>query len=62
MCQASLPFIDIEPGETGYIGVTFNSVNKKGLQKPEIILRSNAIQSEISLFLLGTVIPKSKEE
>lgn len=60
--KPSFPFIDINPGETGYIGVTYNSVNKNGDQKPEITVYSNAAQSEITLYLTGTVKPKPEEE
>lgn len=60
--KPSFPFIDILPGETGYIGVTYNSVNKNGPQKPEITVFSNAQQGEIKLFLTGTVKPKDKDE
>lgn len=60
--KPSFPFIDIEPGETGYIGVTYNSVNKDGDQKPEITVYSNADPKEITLYLKGTVKPKAKKE
>ena len=57
----SFPFIDIKPGETGYIGVIYNSVNKDGDQKPEITVYSNALQKEMTLYLTGTVKAKAKE-
>lgn len=60
--KPSFPFIDIEPGESGYIGVTYNSVNKNGVQKPEITVYSNADPKEITLYLNGTVKPKSKNK
>ena len=60
--KPSFPFIDIKPGETGYIGVTYNSVNKDGDQKPEITVFSNAIRKEITLSLMGSVKPKPQEE
>ena len=60
--KPSFPFIDIEPGETGYIGVTYNSVNKDGAQKPEITVYSNAQQKEITLYLTGKVKPKPEKD
>ena len=60
--KPSFPFIDIKPGETGYIGVTYNSVSKDGDQKPQITVFSNAIRKEITLSLTGIVKPKPQEE
>lgn len=37
----SYPFIPVEPGETGTIGITFNSKNKLGNQSPTITVTSN---------------------
>ena len=60
--KPSFPFIDIKPGETGYIGVAYHSVNKDGVQKPEITVFSNAKRKEITLYLTGKVNPKPQEE
>lgn len=60
--KPSFPFIDIEPGETGYIGVTYNSVSKEGPQKPTITVYSNAHPNQMVLHLTGTVKPKPQEE
>ena len=60
--KPSFPFIDIKPGETGYIGVTYNSVNKNGDQMPQITVFSNAIRNEITLSLIGIVKPKPQED
>lgn len=60
--KPSFPFIDIKPGETGYIGVTYNSVNKEGDQMPQITVFSNAIRKEITLSLTGIVKPKFQDE
>jgi len=60
--KPSFPFIDIKPGETGYIGVTYNSVSKDGPQKPTITVFSNAEPKTMTLFLEGIVKPKPKEE
>ena len=38
----SIPFIDIMPGETGYIGIMYNSVGKEGEEYPEVTIFSNA--------------------
>lgn len=56
----SIPFLDINPGENGYVGVTYNSVNKNGAQKPEIILKTNASPKIHKLYLTGTVKPQEK--
>jgi hypothetical protein len=37
----SYPFIPVEPGESGTIGITFNSKNKLGNQSPTITVTSN---------------------
>jgi hypothetical protein len=37
----SYPFIPVGPGETGTIGITFNSKNKLGNQSPTITVTSN---------------------
>jgi len=58
----SYPFIGIPPGETGYIGVTYNSVSKDGPQKPEVTIKTNADKNPFVLYLTGNVIPKDKEE
>lgn len=60
--RPSFPFIPIEPGETGYIGVQYISINKDGDQKPEITVISNGTPAVTSLFLTGFVKQKPKEE
>ena len=60
--QPSYPFVPIEPGETGFIGVTYNSVGKEGLQKPLVTVTSNASNEPIALMLTGFVEPKKKEK
>ena len=60
--QPSYPFVPIEPGETGFIGVTYNSVGKEGLQKPLVTVRSNASKEPIALMLTGFVETKKKEK
>lgn len=58
----SFPFLDIAPGETGFIGVTYNSVSKNGPQKPEITVYTNAYPKERKLYLTTTVLPKKDKE
>ncbi len=61
--QPSYPFIPIEPGEKGYIGVTFDSKGKLGKQKPIITVITNASPSTYKLNLEGYVeAGKSEEE
>ncbi len=61
----SIPFMDILPGEEGYIGVNYNSVGKEGEENPQVTIYSNAKKTPIIVLKLkGTVKPKKemKEE
>jgi hypothetical protein len=58
--RPTVPFLDIAPGESGKIGITYNSVNKDGDQEPEIIIESNTYPKYTTLKLFGKVKPKSK--
>jgi len=58
----SYPFIGIAPGETGHIGVTYNSVSKDGPQKPDITIKTNVDDTSLMIYLSGTVNAKEKEE
>jgi hypothetical protein len=60
--RPSFPFIPIEPGDKGYIGVQYISINKEGNQKPEITVKSNGTPAVTSLLLSGFVKQKPKEE
>ena len=60
--QPSYPFIPIEPGESGFIGVRYNSVGKEGSQKPLITITTNASQEPITLMLSGFVTKPEEEE
>ena len=60
--RPSFPFIPIENGEEGYIGVQYISINKEGYQKPEITVKSNGSAQPITLNLTGYVEPKPKED
>lgn len=60
--RPDFPFIDIPPGETHYIGVTFNSVSKEGFQRPEITIKANTNPSITKLYLSGDVLLKEKEK
>jgi len=58
----SFPFLDIAPGESNVIGVTYNSVSKEGKQTPEITIESNTEPKVTILKLYGYVKPKPKNE
>ncbi len=60
--KPSFPFLDIKPGETGFIGVVYNSVSKEGAQTPEITLETNAYPSTIMITMSGIVTPKKEEK
>ena len=51
----SYPFIPIEPGKEGTIGVTFNSTGKIGPQKPTITVVTNGRPRTLKLNLDGYV-------
>lgn len=53
--QPSYPFIPIGPNETGYIGVRYNSVGKKGAQNPEIDIYTNLRKQPFRLALEGEI-------
>ena len=57
----SYPFIPINPGERGYIGVTYNSVGKSGVQTPVVTIVSDAKENSLKLKLTGSVIEKTEE-
>ena len=60
--QPSFPFLSIEPGDVGTIGVSYHSVGKSGPQKPEIIGHSDAKNDPVkTLFLNINVKDKPKE-
>lgn len=63
--KPSYPFLAIPPGGEGKIGVTFNSVGKKGYQRPTIrVFTNDPDQPEVVLRLTGRVkvIPKEEYE
>jgi len=60
--RPTVPFLDIAPGETNQIGITYNSVNKDGDQEPEIIIESNTYPKHTILKLFGTVKSKPEKE
>ena len=60
--RPSFPFLDIAPGKSNVIGVTYNSVGKDGEQDPEITIESNTVPKITILKLHGTVKPKPKKE
>ena len=56
----SYPFIPIEPGELGYIGVRYNSVGKDGPQKPIVSVLTDGEPSRVTLDLKLVVVEKKK--
>ncbi len=58
----SFPIIPIMPGEEGFIGVTYNSVGKKGRVKPKITVITDGNPKEVDLYLDGYVIEEKAEE
>jgi hypothetical protein len=60
--RPSFPFLDIAPGESNEIGVTYNSVGKEGEQHPEVTVETNTDSKITTIKLYGTVIPKSEKK
>jgi len=60
--RPSFPFIAVEPGDKGYIGVQFISLGKEGVQNPSIEVNSNGSTQPVFLTMSGFVNPKPKEE
>lgn len=58
----SLPFLAIEPGEQGKIGIEYNSVGKNGAQNATVTINSNATEPEFELVLKGNVIGDNKKQ
>lgn len=58
--QPSYPFIPIEAGEEGYIGVRYISVGKLGNQKPLITIKTNASKQPVTLMMAGIVDAPAK--
>ena len=49
--QPSFPFLAIPPGESGFIGVEYNSVGKSGAQNVDITIKTNASKNDLILNL-----------
>jgi len=60
--RPSTPFLAIEPGEDGYIGVKYISVGKSGDQEPTITVTSNAYPETVVLTMKGFVKDRPKVE
>ncbi len=60
--EPSFPFIPIAPGETGTIGVMYDSKGKKGKQIPTIQVTSNSVPKNFTLYLEGEVLVEGEEE
>lgn len=59
--RPTVPFLDIAPGESSKIGITYNSVSKQGEQFPEIIIESNTIPKHSVIKLKGIVKKKAEK-
>lgn len=60
--RPTVPFLDIAPGGSSKIGITYNSVSKQGEQFPEIIIESNTTPKHHVIKLKGIVKKKAKEK
>ena len=60
--KPSYPFIPIEPGGEGYIGVIFDSKGKLGRQKPSVVITTNADPASYTIYLEGYVDSADKVE
>lgn len=58
--RPSFPFLPIEPGQEGVIGVTYDSRTKSGEQIPKIEVQTDFQDYPIALFLKGYVKDKPK--
>jgi len=58
--RPSFPFIAVDPGDSGFIGVQYISINKEGNEAPEITVTSNGSAQPITLVLKGYVEPKKE--
>lgn len=56
----SVPFLALEKGDTGFIGIRFNSVGKHGPQDVEIIIESTGHPKNKVLKMTGTVYTKEE--
>jgi len=53
--RPSYPFLPIEPGKSGVIGVTFDTKGKLGRQKPSLTVNTDGDPGEYKIFLEGFV-------
>ena len=60
--QPSFPFLDIEPGESGIIGVDYHSVGKSGEQQAELTVTSNTVPETSVITLEVNVLPRPDQE
>ncbi len=49
----------VQPGETGFVKVVFNSAAKSGAQSPTVTIQANTNPSVTRLRMTGSVTPKS---
>ena len=60
--RPSFPFLEIDPGESNVIGVTYHSVGKEGEQNPEVTIESNTTPKTTVIKLHGIVKPKKENK
>jgi hypothetical protein len=56
------PEAPVQPGETGYIKVKFNSDRRPGETHKTVMVKSNATPEFPQLLLKGTVLPKTNKQ
>jgi hypothetical protein len=49
----------VQPGETGFVKVVFNSAAKSGAQSPTVTIQANTNPTVTRLSMRGSVTPKS---
>ena len=58
----SFPFLAIEPGGEGYIGVIYHSVGKVGEQSPEIVVTTDGIPATVTLKMYLFIHDKDEQK
>ncbi len=59
--QPSYPFMPVEVGEEGYIGVRYVSIGKEGEQEPLISVYTNASKEPTALMMSGIVLTPEQD-
>lgn len=58
----TVPFLDIPPGGTNKISITYNSVNKSGPQNPRITIKTNTEPAYYVFNVTGVVLEKEEPD